>query len=207
MIHTCPIREIWSNLAKTTTRRDLSDNIVALKARLERLKNDELNINQLIESISVNDEDAVRGRDLFLETNRNNPDVLLRTKEIYANIVDQMMPFLESFEDINNERGDEKVGPTNVPCERVFGVLKYAEKALPNLQFGLLAQHAMTKFNKVSVLLPSIVTAKLEEFHSEISDIEKKMKQDHLDQQANVLDAARKVLDEVLSKNLFYFLT
>ena len=161
----------------------MSDNIVALKARLERLKNDELNIIQLIEIISVNDEDAVRGCDLFLETNRNNPDVLLRTKEIYVNIVDQMMPFLESFEDINNERGDEKVGPTNVPCERVFGVLKYAEKALPNLQFGLLAQHAMTKFNKVSVLLPSIVTAKLEEFHSEIFNIEKEMKKDHIYQQ------------------------
>ena len=121
----------------------MSDNIVALKARLESLKNDELNIIQLIESISVNDEDAVRWRDLFLETNRNNPDVLLRTKEIYVNIFEQMMPFLESFEDINNDRGDEKVNPTNVPCERVFGVLTYAEKALPNLQFGSLAQHAI----------------------------------------------------------------
>ena len=94
----------------------MSDNIVALKARLERLKNDELNIIQLIESISVNDEDAVRGHDLFLGTIRNNPDVLLRTKEIYVNIVDQMMPFLESFEDINNEGGDGKVDQTNVPC-------------------------------------------------------------------------------------------
>ena len=46
-----------------------------------------------------------------------------------------------------------------------------------------------------------------EEFCTEISDIEQKMKQDHLDQQANVLDAARRVRDEVLSKNLFYFLT
>ena len=117
------------------------------------------------------------------------------------------MPFLESFEDINNERGNEKVDPTNVPCERVFGVLKYAEKALPNLQFGLLTQHAMAKFNKVSALLPTIDTAKLEEFHFEISDIEQKMKQDHLDQQANVLDAARRVRDEVLSQSLFYFFT
>ena len=41
-------------------------------------------------------------------------------------------------------------------------------------------------------------TAKLEEFHSKISDIENKMKHDHLDQQANVLDAARRVQDEVL---------
>ena len=53
------------------------------------------------------------------------------------------MPFLESLENINNERSDEKGDPTYVPCERVFGVLTYAEKALPNLQFDSLAQHAM----------------------------------------------------------------
>ena len=35
---TCLIRELWSNLTKTT-RRDLSGNIVVLKARLQRLKN------------------------------------------------------------------------------------------------------------------------------------------------------------------------
>ena len=146
----------------------------------------------------------VRGRDLFLEIHRNNPDVLLRIKEICLNIFGQMMPFVESFEDVYNGRDDEKVDPTNVACERVLGVLKYTEKALPNLQFDLLAQHAMAKFNKVSALLPTIDTAKLEEFHFEISDIEQKMKQDHLDQQANVLDAARRVRDEVLSQNLFF---
>ena len=63
------IRELWSNLTKTT-RRDLSGNIVVLKARLQRLKNDELNIIQLIES---NDEEAVRERDLFLETTEKIP--------------------------------------------------------------------------------------------------------------------------------------
>ena len=50
-------------------------------------KNDELNITQLIESISVNDEEAVRKRDLFLETHRNNPEVLSRIKEIYLNML------------------------------------------------------------------------------------------------------------------------
>ena len=90
---TCLIRELWSNLTKTT-RRDLSGNIVVLKARLQCLKNDELNIIQLIESISVNDEEAVRERDLFLETHRNNLDVLSRIKEIYLKVVDQKMPFL-----------------------------------------------------------------------------------------------------------------
>ena len=50
---------------------------------------------------------------------------------------------------------------------RVFGVLKFAEKALPNLHFGLLAQYTMTK---------------LDQFNSEISEIEKRMKQEYLDQ-------------------------
>ena len=106
---TCQIRELWSHLTKTTTRRRLSESIVALKARLDCLKNDELNIIQLITSISVDDEDAVRKRELFPETPRNNPDILSRIKEIYLNIVDQMMPLLESFEDVYNESSDEKV--------------------------------------------------------------------------------------------------
>ena len=35
---TCPIRELWSNLTKTTTRRGLSDKIGELKARIQRLE-------------------------------------------------------------------------------------------------------------------------------------------------------------------------
>ena len=203
---TCPIRELWSNLTKTTSRRGLSEKIGALKTRIQRLEGDELSIRDLIESISVGDEDAKQGRALFLEVHEDNPDTLRRTKEIYLHIVGQMMPFLESFEQVNEERGDETVDPTNVPCERVFGVLKYAEKALPNLQFGLLAQHTMAKFNKLSAHLPSIDPALLEKFHSEISEIEKRMKQEHLDQQANVLAAARRVRDEVL-EHFSLFLT
>ena len=56
----------------------------------------------------------------------------------------------------------------------------------------------MAKFNKVSALLPSIGSAKLEEYHSQITEIERRMKQDHLEQQANLLAAARRVRDEVL---------
>ncbi len=203
---TCPIRELWTNLTKTTTRRGLSDKISALKARIQRLDSGELEICHFIASISVEDDHAMCGRDLFLEIHANNPETFARTKEIYLNIVGQMMPFLDSFEQVNQESDDDNVDPTNVPCERVFGVLKYAEKALPNLKFGLLAQHTMAKFNKVSALLPSIDPALREQFHSEISDIQKRMKQEHLDQQANVLAAARRVRDE-LFEQLFYFLT
>ena len=66
------------------------------------------------------------------------------------------------------------------------------------MKFGLLAQHTIAKFNKVSALLPSIGSANLEEYHSQITEIEKRMKQDHLEQQANLLAAARRVRDEVL---------
>ena len=206
IISSLTCRELWTNLTKTTTRRGLSEKISALKARIQRLDSGELEICQLIASISVEDDDAMCSRDLFLETHANNPETLARLKEIYLNIVGLMMPFLESFEQVNQESDDDNADPTNVPCERVFGVLKYAEKALLNLRFGLLAQHTMAKFNKVSALLPSIDPALLEQFHSEISDIQKRMKQEHLDQQANVLAAARRVRDE-LFEQLFYYLT
>ena len=77
-IHTCPIREFWSNLTKTTTRRWLSDNIGALKTRIQRLQSSDLNMRDLIESISAEDEDAMRGRDLFLEFHEDNLDMYLR---------------------------------------------------------------------------------------------------------------------------------
>ena len=163
-IHTCPIREFWSNLTKTTTRRWLFDNIGALKTRIQRLQSSDLNMRNLIESISAEDEDAMRGRDLFLEVHEDNLEILSRTQEIYLHIVGQMMQFLEPFLQMNEERGYETVDPTNVPVERVFGVLKYAEKALSNLQFGLFAQHTMAKFIKVLAQHPSIGPAKLEEF-------------------------------------------
>ena len=73
------------------------------------------------------------------------------------------------------------------------------------MQFGLLAQHTMAKFNKVSEVLPNIDPAKLDQFHSEVSIIEKRMKQDHLDQQANILAAARRVRDEVLDSFSLFF--
>ena len=50
---------------------------------------------------------------LFLESHGENPDIFLRLKEIYLNIVGQMMSFFESFENLNQERGDEIVDLTN----------------------------------------------------------------------------------------------
>ena len=56
------LSENFGHVTKTTTRRNLSDNMVVLKSRLKRLKNDILNIIQLIESICVDDEDGTRTR-------------------------------------------------------------------------------------------------------------------------------------------------
>ena len=50
-------------------------------------------------------------RDLFLEVQEDNLDIVSRTKEIDLHILGQMMPFLETFEQVNEERGDETVGP------------------------------------------------------------------------------------------------
>ena len=54
---TWPIREHWSHLTKKTTRRCLSDNIGALKIRIQRSPSRDLNMRYFIESISVEDED------------------------------------------------------------------------------------------------------------------------------------------------------
>ena len=88
-------------MTKTTTRRGFSDKIGELKARIQRLESGELKIIDLIGRISVNDADAIQGRDLFLESYGQNPDTLLRKHQIYLNIVVQMMPFLVSFEEVN----------------------------------------------------------------------------------------------------------
>ena len=54
-----------------------------------------------------------------------NSDAFLKRKEIYLIIVGWVMPFFLSFEHVNKKRGDETVDLTNIPCERVSGVLKY----------------------------------------------------------------------------------
>ena len=63
---------------------------------------------------------------------------------------------------MNQKRGVEIVDQTNFPVERVFGLLKYLAKALPNWKFDLFTKHTMTKFNKVSEDLANIDSAKLE---------------------------------------------
>ena len=86
-IHTRPIRKFWSNLTKTTTRRWLSDNIGALKTRIQRLQSSDLNMRDLIESISAEDEDAMRGRDLFLEVHEDNLDMYLCAEQKKLNCI------------------------------------------------------------------------------------------------------------------------
>ena len=60
---------------------------------------------------------------IFFEVHEDNLDILSRTKEINLHILGQMMPFLETFLQMNEEGGDEAVDSTNVPVERVFEVV------------------------------------------------------------------------------------
>ena len=87
-------------------------------------------------------------------------DSEMEDEDVYVaqKYVGQIMPFHESFEQVNAEVG-MKLGTTNILCERVLEVLKRAEKALTNLDFRFLSQHTMAKFNKVSANLPITVPA------------------------------------------------
>jgi len=98
-IHTCPIREFWSNLTNTTIRRWMSDNIGAMKTRIQRLQSSNLNMRDLIESISAEDEDAMWGRDLFLEVHEDNLDMYLwaEQKKLICILLGKWCHFLSHF--------------------------------------------------------------------------------------------------------------
>ena len=89
------------------------------------------------------------------------------------------------------------IDPTNISCERVFGLMKYAEKHLTNLQFGLLANHAIAKFNRLDLALESFDSNRLEEIHASIPKIEAQLKDQQKDQAAYKVAAARRNRDQV----------
>ena len=89
------------------------------------------------------------------------------------------------------------VDPTNIACERAFGLLKYAEKHLLNLQFGLLANHAVAKFNRLDLALESFDENELEEIHASIPTIEAHLKDQQRDQAAHKVESARRNRDQV----------
>ena len=124
-------------------------------------------------------------------------NMINRVTAIYIQIVEQMEPFLEPFSELEEGTEEHFVDPTNIACERVFGLLKYAEKHLQNLQFGLLASHAVAKFNRLDLALDSYDSSTLEEIHANISTIEKHLRDQQRDQAAHKVESARRNRDQV----------
>ena len=111
------------------------------------------------------------------------------------------MPFLESFENVNQERGDEILDPTNDPVNASIGYWNLQRRHYPiyrSVFWHNIKWPNSIKFKNIyRILIP------LEQFHAEVSVIEKRMK--HLDQQANIFAAARIVRDEVLDIFSLFF--
>ena len=114
-----------------------------------------------------------------------------------------MQPFLEPFKNVEEGTEHHVIDPTNIPCERAFGLLKYAEKHILNLQFGLLANHAIAKFNGIEKILDSVDSDQIENIHADIPEIERRLKQQKKDQAANRLESARRQRDQAQSLHDF----
>ena len=68
---------------------------------------------------------------LHLQPKWENSDTFLRLKEVDPNIVGLMMPFRESFENVNQEIGHKIVDPTDVPVDSVLGYWNIQRRHYP----------------------------------------------------------------------------
>ena len=193
----CLIRQLWTHLTIKSTRRVLSSKIDLLNELIVKLKSNEASIIDSIKNANVDDANVQKGRDLFLSIYETDENMIQRITSIYIDIVEQMQPFLEPFSEIEEGTEEHLIDPTNISCERVFGLMKYAEKHLTNLQFGLLANHAIAKFNRLDLALESFDSNRLEEIHAGIPKIEAQLKDQQRDQAAYKVAAARRNRDQV----------
>ena len=200
------IRQLWKHLTIKSTRSELASKIELLNELISKLQSNESSIIDSISNAHVDDDKVHLGRETFLSKYENDHVVINRLKGIYILIVNKMQPFLESFREVEEGTEQYEIDPTNVPCERVFGLLKYAEKHVLNLQFGLLANHAIAKFNGLDMILKSVDTNQLESIHADIPNIEKRLKQQQQEQAANKLESARRERDQVHPLNLALFI-
>ena len=181
-----------------STRSELASKIDLLNDLISKLKSNEASIITSFSNANVDDENVRLGREIFLTRHEHDDEMINRLKDIYIHIVSQMEP----FKDVEEGTEQHLIDPTNIPCERVFGSLKYAEKHLLNLQFGLLANHAIAKFNGIDKILDSVNSTELENIHADIPNIEQRLKQHQRDQEANRLESARRERDQVHSLSL-----
>ena len=68
---------------------------------------------------------------------------------------------------------------------------------MTNLQFGLLASHAVAKFNRLDLALDYYDSSILEEIHANIAIIEKHLKEQQRDQAAHKVESPRRNRDQL----------
>ena len=190
------IRELWKTLTVRRTRKALAQKIEQLKENVHSLRTGDVDILQLIENSNIEDQSTINARNLFLE--KSNDAQANEVKKIYIDIVDQMMPFLNDFLLVEEGSENNQIDPTNVPVERAFGVFKFIEQHLVNLQFGLIAATTIAKFNHLQNELENYDSDLIWDAHSEINATEKKLKSKHIEQRNFRIEHAESMRIEVL---------
>lgn len=174
------IRKLWKTLTVKRTKQSLAQKIEELKEKQHALRSGDISILQMIGDAEINDELAVAARELFLQ--KANEDIAIQAKNIYIDIVNQMMPYLNDFLIVEEGTENHIVDPTNIPAERAFGVFKFIENHLVNLQFGLISATTIAKFNHLATEIENFDSDLIWDAHSQINDIEKKLKAKHIAQ-------------------------
>lgn len=188
------IRELWKTLTVKQKKQLLSDKIEKLKENVNSLRSGDINILQLIENANIRNKLTVTSREMFL--NKSGEDTANDVKLIY---IDKMMPYLNQFLVVEEGTENHQIEPSNVPVERAFGIFKFIEKLLVNLQFGLISATTIAKFNHLPNELETYDSDIIWNAHSQISAIEKDMKSKHIEQENFRVRHAESMRNEVNS--------
>ena len=156
-----------------------------------------VDILQLIENANIRNKLTVTSREMFL--NKSSEDTANDVKIIYIDIINKMMPYLNQFLIVEEGTENHQIEPSNVPVERAFGIFKFIEKLLVNLQFGLISATTIAKFNHLPNELETYDSDTIWTAHSQISKIEKDMKSKHIEQENFRVQHAESMRNEVNS--------
>ena len=191
------IRELWNTITVKQKKHLLADKIEQIKEKVHSLRSGDIDILQLIDDARIRNKLTVTSRELFL--NKSNEAIANDVKLIYIDIIEKMMPYMNQFLIVEEGTEDHIIEPTNVPVERAFGIFKYIEKLLVNLQFGLISATSIAKFNRLPNELEKYNPDIIWNAHSQISEIEKDMKSKHIEQENFRVQHAESMRNEVYS--------
>ena len=191
------IRELWKTLTVKQKKQLLSDKIEKLKENVNSLRSGDVDILQLIEDANIRNKLTVTSREMLL--NKSSEDTANDVKIIYIDIINKMMPYLNQFLIVEEGTENHQIEPSNVPVERAFGIFKFIEKLLVNLQFGLISATTIAKFNHLPNELETYDSDIIWKAHSQISKIEKDMKSKHIEQENFRVQHAESMRNEVNS--------